>query len=278
MNSGLINLSNIVENLINFLPNIISAVVIFILTLVAAGFTRRWLRKFFSLRKMTLQVNQLLTKIAYWSVIIIGLITALQQVGFNLTAFLTGVGIVGFTIGFALQDVSKNFISGILLLIHEPFSIGEAINVAGFAGTVEMIDLRATQIKTFDGQIVLVPNADIFTSAITNYSRAANRRVELKVGVAYASDMELVRKSALEAIQGIDGLLSDPAPQVLFTDFGSSTMDLSIFYWVDTRKADYFAAKAEGLLAVLKTFNAAKIEMPYPTQQILLDKQVDTDA
>jgi small conductance mechanosensitive channel len=274
MNTGLVNVTNIVENLINFLPSLISALVIFLLTLVGAGFVRRWVRKALVRRQTTARISQLLAKVAYWSVIVIGLISALQQVGFNLTAFLTGVGIVGFTVGFALQDVSKNFISGVLLLIQEPFDIGDAIEISGIGGTVQMIDLRATQIKTFDGRIVLIPNADIFTSAITNYSKADSRRVDIQIGVAYGSDTELVRKTALEAIVSVTGLLADPAPQVLFNNFGGSTIDLSLYYWVDTKKSDPFTAKDEALLEINRAFNTAKIEMPYPTQRIMLKKDV----
>jgi len=98
--------------------------------------------------------------------LILGIIIALQQVNFNVTAFLTGVGILGFTVGFALQDVSKNFVAGLLLLLQQPFNIGETIQVAGYTGRVSAINMRATELGTHDGQIVLIPNATVFTSPI----------------------------------------------------------------------------------------------------------------
>ncbi len=102
-----------------------------------------------------------------------------------MTAFLTGLGILGFTVGFALQDVMKNFAAGVLLLLQKPFRVGESISVAGFDGTVTAIDLRSTEIRTFDGRIVILPNADVLNHAIVNFTRSAHRRIELPVSVAY---------------------------------------------------------------------------------------------
>ena len=259
------------------LPGIIAAVVIFLVSLYLAFLVSRAVTRSLRTRKASEQAVLLLTKISRYTVVIIGTIVALQQVGFNLTAFLTGLGIVGFTIGFALQDVSKNFISGILLLVQQPFEIGDAIKVADYAGSVVAVDLRATEIRSWDGTIVLIPNAAIFTNPITNYSRATSRRVDISVGVSYDSDLDFVRSTALRTIDSIPGLLREPAPSVLFQNFGGSTIDLTLYFWVDTKATDPFAAKDTGLVAINKAFQQAKIDMPYPTQTLLLqgDSQVN---
>ncbi|OQY35105.1 MAG: hypothetical protein B6I38_01835, partial [Anaerolineaceae bacterium 4572_5.1] len=106
-----------------------------------------------------------------WAIIIWGLFLGLQQVEFNLTGFVTGLGIVGFTIGFAFQDIAKNFMAGMLLLLQQPFDIGDSIEVAGYAGTVTDIEIRSTALRTFDGRHVIIPNAEVFTGVITNFSR-----------------------------------------------------------------------------------------------------------
>lgn len=252
------------------LPGIIAAVVIFLATLYLAHLAARAISRSLRARKVNDQAILMISKISRYSIIIIGTIVALQQVGFNLTAFLTGLGIAGFTIGFALQDVSKNFISGILLLVERPFEIGDSIKVADYTGSVVAVDLRATEIRTLDGTVVFIPNSAIFTNPITNYSKATRRRVDISVGVGYDSDPELVRRTALQAIDTIPGLLREPAPSVLFQNFGGSTIDLTIYFWVDTQKMDPFAAKDTGLLAINKAFQQAQIEMPYPTQTLLL--------
>ncbi len=120
---------------------LVSAAIIFLASLVLAAMARRAVRLAANRRKVMPQVGPLLTKLVYWGILILGLTVALQAVGINLTAVVAGLGIVGFTIGFALQDVSKNFISGILLLVSEPFKIGDLIEVSGYTGNVETIDL-----------------------------------------------------------------------------------------------------------------------------------------
>ncbi len=266
-------LEMLLTQFLGILPGLIAAVVIFFITLYIAGLVSRGVRRGLLRRSVNSQAVLLMTNISRWTVLTLGVIVALQQVGFNLTAFLTGLGIVGFTIGFALQDVSKNFIAGLLMLIQQPFSIGEAISVAGFGGKVITIDLRATEMHTWDGQVVLIPNATIFTSPITNYSRAVRRRVDIAIGVSYTSDMEKVRSIALGAIRGIPGLLEDPAPQLLFQGFGSSTIDLILYYWINTGQNDPFVAKDAGLVAIYSAFQSAGIEMPFPTQTLLFQRQ-----
>ncbi|HSF81238.1 MAG TPA: mechanosensitive ion channel family protein [Anaerolineales bacterium] len=266
-------LEDMLQKFVDGLPSVIAALVIFIIAFYIAILARRAARLGMERRKMDPQVIPLVSKSIYLTVIILGLIVALQQVGFNVTAFLTGLGVVGFTIGFALQDVSKNFVSGLLLLLQEPFDIGETIEVKGFTGKVLAIDLRATEMQTLDGRIVVIPNADVFTNPITNFTRAASRRLEIKIGVAYDSDPELVRSTALEALAKVPGLLEEPSPQVVFDNFGSSTFDLTIYYWIDTAQTSVFEAQDSGLVAVNRLFQAAGIEMPFPTQLVQVQNQ-----
>jgi small conductance mechanosensitive channel len=254
---------------IDAIPGLIAAVVVIILTIWAAALVGRAVSGGLRRRSASEQATLLVTKISRWTVMVLGFMVALQQVGFNLTTFLTGLGIAGFTIGFALQDISKNFVAGIILLIQQPFSVGEAILVTDIGGIVKVIDLRATELHTWDGQVVLIPNATFLTNPITNFSRATRRRVEIPIGVDYSSDMETVRRVALEAVQGIEGRLEDPAPQILFQGYGDSTMDLTVFYWVDTTKTDPNVARDAGLLSIYAAFNRAGINMPFPTHTLL---------
>jgi small conductance mechanosensitive channel len=259
----------LLTDFIQSLPGLVAAAVVIILAIWVAALVGRAVRGGLHRRSASEQATLLLTKVSRWTVLILGFIVALQQVGFNLTAFLTGLGIAGFTIGFALQDISKNFIAGIILLIQQPFSVGDAIQITSIGGVVKVIDLRATEMHTWDGQVVLVPNATFLTNPITNFSRAYRRRVDIPIGVDYDSDMETVRRVALEAVQGIDGRLEDPAPQILFQGYGDSTMNLTVFYWIDTTKTDPFVARDSGLLSIYAAFNRAGIHMPYPTHTLL---------
>jgi small-conductance mechanosensitive channel len=223
-------------------------------------------------RKADNEIKLLLVKLTKWSIIILGIFVALQQVGFNLTAFLTGLGILGFTVGFALQDVSKNFVAGLLLLLEQPFDIGDVIEVGEFVGKVANVEIRATEIYTFDGQNVLIPNAEVFTSSIKNYSRYNKRRLELTAGVAYDSDLEIVRSTVIDEINTIPGVLTDPAPTVVFNNLGESTVDFTVYYWIDLDVGDYLGSIDLSVTKIKSAFEEKNIVMPYPTQTILIEK------
>jgi len=263
-------LQQLLVDFLTLLPSLIAALVVFAVGLYIASIVKRLVRRGVERRTQNAQPITLLSQLSYWLVVILVAAISLQMVGFNLTAFLAGLGIAGITIGFALQDVSKNFIAGVLMLIQQPFDIGEMIEVDGYVGKVEAIDLRATQIRTADGKLVLIPNGQVMISAITNFSRAKARRVAIKTGVAYESEPESVHRTALAAIADIQGLLSDPAPEVLYEGFGSTSMDLIIYFWIDTSQTNVANAMDAGLKAIKEAFEQAKIDMPLPGQSVYL--------
>jgi small conductance mechanosensitive channel len=271
-----LNISEVLQNMladfIASLPGVIAAMVVVVLTLIAAGWISSAVRRGMQARKSGHQPIRLVTKITYFSILIFCIVIALQQVGFNLTAFLTGLGVVGFTVGFALQDVSKNFVSGLILIIQQPFAIGDAIKVTDYGGTIVAIDLRSTEIHTWDGQVVIIPNSDFLTNPITNYSRASRRRVDLGIGVSYGSDLEQVRKIALGSLASVTGLLDNPPPKVQYEEFGASTINLTIYFWIDALQSDPFTAKDTAMVAIKAAFERNKIDMPFPTQRLLLQE------
>jgi small conductance mechanosensitive channel len=272
MDSATETLQQMLADFLAFLPDLLAALVIFVIGLYVAGSLSRLLRRALETRKVEMETTMLLSKLSRWSVILFGTIVALQQVGFDLSAFLAGLGILGFTVGFALQDVSKNFVSGLLLLWQQPFDMGDVIEVGEFVGTVADVDLRATEIYTFDGQNVLIPNADVFTSPIKNYSKFPKRRLELKAGVAYDSDLDLVRKTVLETVTSVPGVLNDPEPAMVFDNFGGSTIDFTLYYWIDTKETNLLTIKDAVLTGVNAAFTAKGIEMPFPTQTVRLQQ------
>lgn len=263
-------LQQLLVDFLTLLPSLIAALVVFAVGLYIASIIRRLVRRGLERRTHNSQPITLLSQLSYWLVVILMAAISLQMVGFNLTAFLAGLGIAGITIGFALQDVSKNFIAGVLMLIQQPFDIGEFIMVDDYAGTVEAIDLRATQVRTADGKLVLIPNGEVMVSAITNFSEAEKRRVAISTGVAYESDPDDVRRTALAAITNIEGLISDPLPNVLFENFGNTTMDLTIYFWIDTSQTNVASAKDAGLKVIKNAFEQAQIDMPLPAQKVYL--------
>ncbi len=259
-------------DLSTLLPKLAVALLIFLVSLYLAKLVSGMLLRVLERRKVNSGAERLVSETVRWSIIVYGSVMALQQFA-DVTAFLAGLGILGFTVGFALQDVMKNFAAGVLLLLQKPFRIGDNISVAGFDGTVTAIDLRSTEIRTFDGRTVIVPNADVLNHAIINFTRSVNRRVELPVGVAYGSDLEQVQKLAMDAVGQVPGLLSDPAPQVVFRNFGDSSINFTVFYWVDTAQIGLFAAQDAGLKLIKRAFQEQGIEIPYPIRTVMTKQE-----
>ncbi|MBE0410635.1 MAG: mechanosensitive ion channel [Anaerolineales bacterium] len=254
-------LEDLLASFILLIPNLIAALVIFILTLYVANLFSRGTRRALNKRQVNPQTHQVLPKIVHWSVIVFGLIVALQQVGFSVTAFLAGLGVIGFTVGFALQDISKNFVSGLIIWMQQPFFPGDLIEVTGFTGTVMTIDLRATELRTFDGRLVLIPNADVVTKPIINYSRTGTRRIEVQVSLSSQSDIELARQLAIKATGTIPGLLKQPAPKVVVQAFNSSNLDLVIYYWINANQTSVELARDNGITRIKSAFEKAGIQI-----------------
>jgi small conductance mechanosensitive channel len=260
-------LDKFIDAFILGIPNLLTALAIFIVSLYLARLISNLLRRVLNRRNAPTGVTHLLAQLALWSIIIAGTITALQRF-FNVTAFLAGLGILGFTIGFALQDVMKNFASGIILLLQQPFHVGDVIGVKDFDGTVLAIDLRSTEMRATDGRLIIVPNAEILANPIINYSRANHRRVDLRLNLPHTSEPDTVRRIFQDAIQNVPGFLSDPQPVVAFSDLTNSAMELSANFWVDTTKSDPVAAKDAVLMQVKSTLKKEGIEIPHPVQAV----------
>ena len=257
-----------IASLVLLLPRVVASMVILATTLVLVGLIGRAVSGALAKRKVSAETTLLTSRILRWTVLILGILAALAQVGFNVTAFLTGLGVIGFTVGFAIQDVSKNLVAGLLLLLQQPFELGSAVTIGDFTGSVQNVDLRATTLRTFDGKTVIIPNADVYTSPIVNFGRGTRRRLDLSAGVAYESDLEFVTKTALASIASIPGVLSDPAPALAFNNLGPSTVDFQLFYWIDTGETGFLFAKDAGIKAIKSAFEEAGIEMPYPIQTV----------
>jgi len=253
----------LIENIIKDLPNLLTAILILVASLYVGKILSGLLVNVLARRKADPGVTHLLGQITRWSIIVAGIITALQRF-FNVTAFLAGLGILGFTIGFALQNIMQNFASGVILLIQQPFNVGDAIDVNGYGGTVLSINLGTTEMRTFDGLIVIIPNADVLSNTITNYTRAKLRRVELPVGVSYGADPAKVRSVILDAIQNVPGLVREPAPIVVLHTFGGSTIDVSAYFWFDTAATNPLSAKDAALELIKAALDKNEIKLPFP--------------
>jgi small conductance mechanosensitive channel len=256
--------------LLDFLPRLGLAVIIFVVSLYLSKLFSGMVHRGLGNREQSPSATKLVVDITRWGILTLGTVMAIQQF-VDVTAFLAGLGILGFTVGFALQDVMKNFASGVILLLQRPFRVGDSVEVGAYEGTVRVIDLRSTEIKTFDGRIAIIPNADVLNHAIVNYTRSVQRRIEVIVGVAYGTDLKLARDVALEAIRAVPGYLEDPAAIVAFKEFGESSIDMSVLVWFETGLANPLTARDAAIEEIKRAFDAHQIDIPFPIRTMMMD-------
>jgi small-conductance mechanosensitive channel len=260
---------------IDFIPRLIVAIVVFLVSLLGAKLAGRAVAR--ATKNADEEITRLLSRLATVATVVVGTIVALDQVNFDVTGFVAGLGLVGFTLGFAFQDIAKNLMAGILILVQQPFEIGEAIEVSGYAGAVTDVDIRATTIKAWDGQQVIIPNADVYTSPIINYSEYPPRRIILAVGLGYEEDLGKAEEVFLEAIRGVQGVLDDPAPAIYCRSLGSSAVEMEAYLWVDQTESSLFEVTSEAVKALKEAAAREGINLPYPIQTVCVRQLIDEE-
>ncbi|WP_423793388.1 mechanosensitive ion channel family protein [Methanocaldococcus indicus] len=212
-----------------------------------------------------------LTKIL---IIIFSILTALSSIGYDITALLAGLGIGGLAVALAMQDVIKNFIAGVLILIDKPFLIGHWIKVGDFEGIVEEIGMRTTKIRTFDKSLVIMPNYKILDSEIENFDVRDRRRVLMTIGLVYSTPPEKIRKAKeiiLKIIEEHEATL--PPYRVHFVKYGDWSLNLRVEYFIRNIGFDYYLNALEDInLKIKEEFEKENIEMAFPTYSIYLEK------
>jgi small-conductance mechanosensitive channel len=257
-------------SLAQLLPNLITAIVIFFVTIIASDFLAKWVKRIAKKKIENNEMLHLIFLLTRWTVIILGTIFALSQVNFDVTGFIAGLGVAGFTIGFALQDIAKNFISGILLLSRQPFSIGDYVKVNDYKGNVKEINVRDTVVETLDGEIVIIPNQKVFENPIINYTKSRLRRRTIVIGLGYEEDVARATKVFLDVIQNVPGVESQPEPTIRAKELGDSAITLEAIFWVDQQKNNLVAIHSDVVTAIKEASDKHKINLPYPVQTVLL--------
>jgi small conductance mechanosensitive channel len=209
-----------------------------------------------------------LASLARWVIVAVTIIVVLGQFGVETTSLIALIGVAGLAIGLALQGTLSNLAAGVMLLIFRPFKVGDFITAGGHSGTVEEISLFTSSLISPDNVLTIVPNGDIWSGAVTNFSARDTRRLDLVFGVSYGSDLRAAEQALRDVIAEDDRILSEPAePFVAVTDLGASSVDFTIRVWCAT--SDYWALRFHMLQAVKETFDARGIEIPFPTTTIV---------
>jgi small conductance mechanosensitive channel len=261
-----------VDRALQFIPKLVVALIVFGVSLFLSVVAARWTRRTASTKIDDEETLLLLSRLARWTVVVLGTVLALDQVDFDVTGFVAGLGIAGLTIGFALQDITRNFIAGMLLLVRQPFDIGDSVEVAGHGGTVLDITTRDTVLKTWDGEMVILPNLEVFNKAIINYSDLPHRRRTVRIGLGYQEDVGKATEVFLKAVRSVDGVLEDPAPTVQAVDLGDSTLSLDARFWVNQETHGLFDVHSSVVQTIKEVAEKEGVELPYPIQTVRLER------
>lgn len=203
-------------------------------------------------------------------VAVIALMIVLDFWGVSVTGLAASLGIGGIIIGLALQEPLSNFTSGILLLLSGAIKEGDTVGISGISGTVESLTVNHTVLRTFDGKKVLIPNRTVWGEILTHYWPSSIRRVELKVGVSYDSDMEKVIEVLNRCLEEEELVEKDPAPYIVFDGFNSSSIDFILRFWV--KRENYFGAQMNLAIRIKKAFAEEGIEIPFNQLDVHIKK------
>ena len=222
-------------------------------------------------------VDNSVATLSYYAVIIAGLMAALAAAGFEASQFALVFGALGVGIGFGLQNVVNNFVSGLILMFERPIQPGDVVEVSGTSGKVRDIGMRATTLTTFEGADVIVPNGTLLSEKLINWTLSdMNRRIDVEVGVGYGSDPRRVIALLGEVASGTPGIVAEPAPAVVFKGLGASALEFGIRAWTHDF-GDWVAIRTEMTARVLEALRREGLEIPFPQQDLNL-RSVSPDA
>lgn len=275
-------LQSMANDTIRLLPNLLLAIIVFIVFWFIARAVRSVVRNVTKKRKRNRNLGLVLGRLAQGAIILLGLFVALSIVipSFKPGDLVQLLGVSSVAIGFAFRDILQNFLAGILILLTEPFKINDQIIFKNYEGTVEDIQTRATTIRTYDGRRIVIPNGELFTNSVTVNTAFDQRRLQYDVGIGYGDDVEEAKRLILEVLNNTENVLQDPPPEALVVDLAASTVNIRARWWIaPPRRADALDTIDNVLSAFNDKLVANGIDLPFPTQQILFhDQTEETDG
>ena len=268
-----------VASFVTQLPKIILGIIVFFLFFFLGKFVRGLVRKVAERNKQHYNLGLVLGRLAQSVIFFIGLLIALVIAipSFKASQLVNVLGLSSVAFGFAFRDILQNFLAGILILLSEPFRIGDQIKINDFEGTVKEIQTRATFIDTYDGRTVVIPNSNLFTNSVTVNTANEKRRLQYDIGIGYGDDIANAKKILLRVMEENSDVLKEPAPDALVVDLAGSSVNIRIRYWIaPPRQTDVLHTQDKVLEKVKEAILAAGIDLPFPTQQILWHDQTES--
>ncbi|WP_188056134.1 mechanosensitive ion channel family protein [Sphingosinithalassobacter sp. CS137] len=262
------------------LPSVVAGLIFLLLAWIVGKLLARLVRRI-AVRRRRPDLGNLLGSLAFGGLMVAALLVAAAIIFPTVHPgdILAALGIGSVAIGFAFKDILQNLFAGVLILLRRPFLQGDQIEAQGFEGTVEHIESRATLLRTYDGRRVIIPNADIYTSPVVVNTAFPVRRDEYDVGIGFGDRPAEAAGKFLEAIRGLEGIVAEPAPEVLPWSLEDSAVVLKVRWWTDSQRTSAVHARARVILALYETAKSHGIDLPFPTQVLLFhDQTEETDG
>lgn len=263
-------LLDILESTVKIIPALVGALIILFLTFYAVKGGEKVARQVGEKATHSPSLQLLLVRAASITIWVLGVLFACLIVfpGLGLGDLIATLGLGSVAIGFAFQDIFKNFLAGILLLLQQPFRINDQVIINDYEGTIEGIDIRTTQLRTYQGELVILPNSTVFTNAVQVRTAYNNRRTDLGVGVDYNTSLPEAHRILEETIKGVEGVLDSPEVEIDLVNFGDSSIDFIVRYWTTSRQQNVRQVQTRAIIAIKKALDAAEISIPYPIRTL----------
>ncbi|WP_435979787.1 mechanosensitive ion channel family protein [Psychrobacter sp. DM4] len=263
--------NDLISSFVERIPYFVAALIVMIIFWLLSKVFKKVVRKLLGNRSSHQNLVKVFQRVGGALIIFIGFMIAMVIAlpGFTPAKLIGALGIGSVAIGFAFKDIFQNLLSGILLLISEPFRIGDQIVSGDFEGTVEDIKIRATTIRTYDGRQVVIPNSDLYTSALTVNTAYKQRRLQLAVGIGYADDINEAKAEIMQALERSDTVSKDASPTIIAVNLGDSTIDLIVRWFIDDGNQANKVGSIDQVLIEIKTaLDKAGIDMPFPVRTL----------
>ena len=259
-------LRDIVQNL----PSLVGAIIVIGVTWGVAKGVRYLAYTWAKQTEGDSNTELLIGRLSYGGVWSIGFIIALGVMGLDFGALLGALGLTSVAIGFSLKDVLSNYISGVILLAARPFRINDQVVIGEYEGTITQIQLRATTMRTYDGRVVYIPNQEVFQASVINNTASPRRRSSVMVGIDYGESIAEAIAVINRALATVEEVETTPAADVLVNELATSTVNLEIRFWVDSRRSGFLATTSKVAQAVKESLESADIDMPTDIYTLIL--------
>ncbi len=253
---------------LDFGIRLIAAIAIFFIGRIVVHFVTKGIRKVMESQEVDKILQSFVSNLVYWALMIFVVIAAINQVGVQTTSLIAIMGAAGLAIGLAMQGSLANFAAGVLIVMFRPYRVGDFVEAAGIAGSVLQVGILTTVLKTGDNKQIIVPNAQIMGSIITNYSANDTRRVDLVIGIGYDDDIDKARDTLQALVDADDRILKDPSCLIAVSELADSSVNFVVRPWV--KSVDYSAVNFALTEAIKKRFDKEGISFPYPQQDVHL--------